>query len=87
MKPSDPLQLGGGNAPFLYSSARLGNLTLSSAFQPIFSLSHRRSIGYEALLRVRDPAGKEVHPLAVLDRTVERGRWNNLERSVQALAV
>ncbi|MBC8751716.1 EAL domain-containing protein [Paraburkholderia sp. WC7.3b] len=63
----------------------LGNLTLSSAFQPIFSLSHRRSIGYEALLRVRDPAGKEVHPLAVLDRTVERGRWNNLERSVQLL--
>ncbi|MGF6506166.1 EAL domain-containing protein [Paraburkholderia sp. 32] len=85
MKPSELLQFRGSNAPLLNTSARLGDLTLSSAFQPIFSLSHRRSIGYEALLRVRDPTGKDVHPLAVLGRTAEQGRWDNLERGVQLL--
>lgn len=34
---------------------------------------------------MRDPIGKEVHSLAVLGRTVERGRWDNLERGVQLL--
>lgn len=65
--------------------ARFADLTLSSAFQPIFSLAHRRSIGYEALLRARDPAGNDVPPLAVFGRSFAPGRWSNLERGVQLM--
>lgn len=36
---------------------------LSSHFQPIYSFPHRRPVGHEALLRVRDPAGQELAPL------------------------
>jgi EAL domain-containing protein (putative c-di-GMP-specific phosphodiesterase class I) len=79
------LQFHESNAPSSFSSARWGDLTLSSAFQPIFSISHRRAIGYEALLRGRDPVGNEVQPLAILDRPNEPGRWSNLERGVQWL--
>ena len=67
------------------SFARLRDLTLSSAFQPIFNLSHHRPIGYEALLRACAPAGNEVLPMAVLNRAPAPGRWNNLERGVQLL--
>jgi EAL domain-containing protein (putative c-di-GMP-specific phosphodiesterase class I) len=79
------MKLSGSKTWFESSFVRLGCLTLSSAFQPIYSLSHGRSIGYEALLRARDPAGNEIPPLAVLERYPVRGRWNNLERSVQLL--
>lgn len=36
--------------------------TLSSAFQPVFSLTHGRLIGHEALLRVVDAAGQPMPP-------------------------
>jgi EAL domain-containing protein (putative c-di-GMP-specific phosphodiesterase class I) len=35
---------------------------LSSHFQPIYSLAHRRAVGYEALIRARDPGGRAVSP-------------------------
>jgi EAL domain-containing protein (putative c-di-GMP-specific phosphodiesterase class I) len=85
MEPSDLLHFAGNDAPFQPSVARFGELILSSAFQPIFNFSHNCPIGYEALLRAHDPAGKEVPPLAVLNRSFARGRWNNLERGVQLL--
>jgi EAL domain-containing protein (putative c-di-GMP-specific phosphodiesterase class I) len=85
LEPANLLQFPGSDIPFRSSFARFGELTFSSAFQPIFSLSHRRSIGYEALLRAQNPAGDEVPPLAVLGRSSARGRWNNLERGVQLL--
>ena len=44
---------------------RLGVLTLSSHFQPIYSLSHARVVGHEALLRAHDAAGQPVSPLEV----------------------
>jgi len=47
--------------------ARHGGLELSSHFQPIYSFPHRRPVGYEALLRVQDPAGRAVPPLAFFD--------------------
>jgi len=37
--------------------------TLSSNFQPIFSLSHRRPIGYEGVLRVIDENNHPIEPM------------------------
>jgi len=44
------------------------NLRLMSHFQPIFSLVHKRPVGYEALLRAQDQAGNNISPLAVFNR-------------------
>ncbi len=41
------------------------DLELSSAFQPIFSIAHRKAIGFEALLRAKDASGNPVSPMAV----------------------
>lgn len=89
MKLESPelLQLPARDASSPRSYARLGNLTLSSAFQPVFSLAHRRSIGYEALFRANDTDGNAIAPTAVFARTHLKARWNNLERGVQWLHV
>ncbi|CAN5432951.1 EAL domain-containing protein [soil metagenome] len=56
--------------------ARYGNVTLRTHFQPIYSLSHRRVVGHEALLRARDPSGLPISPPALFDRcrTIEELR-------------
>lgn len=38
---------------------------LHSAFQPIYSLAHKRIVGYEALIRGKDPQGKSVSPFDI----------------------
>lgn len=43
------------------------DLRLFSHFQPIFSLVHKRPVGYEALLRARNQTGTNIPPLAVLN--------------------
>lgn len=43
-------------------------LSLYSYFQPIFSLAHKRPVGYEALLRARDLSGSNVSPLEIFGR-------------------
>ena len=40
---------------------------LRSHYQPIFSLSHRRAVGYEALVRPVDAQGKALSPLTLFD--------------------
>ena len=47
------------------ASHRFGDFALGSAFQPIFSYSHRRIVGHEALLRATDPNGRLVSPQAM----------------------
>jgi len=42
------------------------DLRLVSHFQPIFSLAHKRPVGYEALLRARNQNGDSIPPLDVL---------------------
>ncbi|KPD16405.1 hypothetical protein ADM96_26285 [Burkholderia sp. ST111] len=81
------LQFPASDASSSRSFARFGNLTLSSAFQPVFSFAHRRSIGYEALLRANDPTGNAIAPSAVFGRTHPKATWTNLERGVQWLHV
>ena len=49
--------------------AAFESMTLASHFQPIYSLSHRRTVGHEALLRVTDRNGMAAAPLALLRRT------------------
>jgi len=41
-------------------------LRLRSHFQPIFSLAHRRPVGYEGLIRATRPGGGSVAPLDLL---------------------
>jgi EAL domain-containing protein (putative c-di-GMP-specific phosphodiesterase class I) len=47
------------------STAQVGAFTISSHFQPIYSLSHARVVGHEALLRARGADGKPLSPLEV----------------------
>ena len=44
------------------TTAHEGGHILKSAFQPIYSLSHCRAVGHEALLRASDANGKPVSP-------------------------
>lgn len=48
---------------------RFGDIQLDSAFQPIFSLAHRRPVGFEALLRPYTADGSPLSPLKVFDMT------------------
>ncbi len=54
------------NLSNLYVSADYRQLTLSSHFQPIFSISHRRPVGFEGLIRCKDQQGKSLSPLELL---------------------
>lgn len=48
----------------------LHGLQLSSHFQPIFSLAHRRPVGHEALMRVSDQ-GQAISPLTLFERCTD----------------
>jgi EAL domain-containing protein (putative c-di-GMP-specific phosphodiesterase class I) len=65
--------------------------TLASHFQPIFSLSHGRVVGHEALLRPTDPQGRAVAPPGFFDvgADVEAGATELLwrDRLVRGLHV
>jgi EAL domain-containing protein (putative c-di-GMP-specific phosphodiesterase class I) len=64
---------------------RYGDLTLYSAFQPIFSLSHMRAAGYEALLRAHNSLDASVSPLDVFGRAARLGDLLELDRLAQSL--
>jgi EAL domain-containing protein (putative c-di-GMP-specific phosphodiesterase class I) len=64
---------------------RLGDLRLGSHFQPIYSLSHARVVGHEALLRTRDAAGTPIPPpevFASFKTAAELSRCDRLSRFV-----
>ena len=44
------------------------DLRLSSVFQPIFSLAHKRIVGYEALVRAENIQGQPVRPDLLFQR-------------------
>ncbi len=58
--------------------------TLRSAFQPIFSLSHQRAVGYEALLRA-ERNGSPVAPPAVFGSVEKLEQTVLLDRTCRAL--
>ena len=57
---SDLLQFDGNQ-----TVGSFADLAIRSHFQPIFSVAHSRSVGFEAFMRSTDPNGHPVSPLDV----------------------
>jgi EAL domain-containing protein (putative c-di-GMP-specific phosphodiesterase class I) len=55
-------------------------LTLRSVFQPVVSITHKRIVGYEALLRATDQSGRAIRPDAVFARAPGKGAALAFER-------
>jgi EAL domain-containing protein (putative c-di-GMP-specific phosphodiesterase class I) len=66
-------------------SVEHGEWTLSSVFQPVFSLSHMRAVGYEGLLRAHDALDRPVSPLDVFGQASRVGEALQIDRLAQAL--
>jgi len=69
------------------TTAAFKGLQLTSAFQPIFSLAHRRAIGHEALLRACTFRGDAVSPLDVFGMVTVEAETTHLDRLCRALHV
>lgn len=63
------------------------DFTVASAFQPIFSLSHRNPVGYEALCRPSDAGGLSVSPLALFGQVKDEADNVLLDRLCRAIHV
>jgi len=61
--------------------------TLASAFQPIFSLSHRNPVGYEALCRASAADGSAVPPLTLFGQPYGESDAVLLDRLCRAVHV
>lgn len=66
-------------------SVRHGELSLTSAFQPVFSLAHLRAVGYEGLLRAHDRLDRAVSPLDVFGQAARLGELLDVDRLTQTL--
>jgi EAL domain-containing protein (putative c-di-GMP-specific phosphodiesterase class I) len=74
--------------PGLDKHFRFLDYKLRSAFQPIFSLSHRRSVGFESLVRGQHlRTGVPVSPIELFKLAAERGEVLSLDQQCQALHV
>jgi len=60
---------------------------LATHFQPIFSLAHRRPVGYEALIRGTDSNGKDYLPAELLAQAPAGVARMQLDRQCRALHV
>lgn len=68
-----------------YFSAQFGDLSLTSVFQPIFSIAHRKPVGYEGLVRAHDASGRQVSPLQVFQRPDSTKQHLELDRTCRLL--
>ncbi len=59
--------------------------TLRSVFQPVLSITHKRVVGYEALLRVTNAAGVPVSPSTLFDRARAAADMLLLDRLARCL--
>ncbi|AFJ02217.1 hypothetical protein Q7C_1060 [Methylophaga frappieri] len=92
--PNKPLTSQNQNTP-LNMAATYRGLQLVSHFQPILSVSHRRPVGFEGLIRSRDSRGHSLSPAVLLnlpqtseahlslDRLCRRLHMHNFARQVQ----
>ncbi|MDA8382042.1 MAG: EAL domain-containing protein [Betaproteobacteria bacterium] len=64
-----------------------GGYSIGSAFQPIFSLAHRRAVGFEGLLRAREGAGAPVPPEQVFRSSGSEGERVRLDRLCRTVHV
>lgn len=62
-----------------------GEYTVFSVFQPVFSVSHRRAVGYHASLRARDDAERHVPSHEVFTQAARRGDLLELGRLAESL--
>jgi len=60
---------------------------LSSHFQAIYSLAHRRPVGYEALIRAIDSYGRQVPPIELFSKAPHGEARILLDRQCRALHV
>jgi EAL domain-containing protein (putative c-di-GMP-specific phosphodiesterase class I) len=74
-----------------YSQGERGEgdeFNLSSHFQPIYSLTHRRPVGYEGLIRaVHSASGRRVEPLELFSKAPRGEERIRLDRQCRALHV
>jgi EAL domain-containing protein (putative c-di-GMP-specific phosphodiesterase class I) len=68
-------------------TAQFRDFNIASAFQPIFSLSHRSPVGYEALCRARAPDDTPVSPLALFGQVQDESDNVLLDRLCRAVHV
>ncbi|TKC89379.1 EAL domain-containing protein [Trinickia terrae] len=66
-------------------AVQFNEFALTSAFQPIFSVSHMRAVGYEGLLRAHDALDRPVPALDVFGEAARHGELHHLDRLAQAL--
>ena len=62
-----------------------GSYTVFSVFQPVFSVSHRRAIGYHASLRAHDEDERQVPSHEVFTQAARRGDLLELGRLAESL--
>ncbi|TAM02484.1 MAG: EAL domain-containing protein [Paraburkholderia sp.] len=62
-----------------------GSYTIFSVFQPVFSVAHRRAIGYHASLRAHDEHGQQVPSQEVFTQAARRGDLLELGRLAESL--
>jgi EAL domain-containing protein (putative c-di-GMP-specific phosphodiesterase class I) len=55
-------------------------MPITSHYQPIISLAHRRVVGYEALLRAKRPDGSFCPPLEAFEHAKEQNRLEQFDR-------
>src|SRR5690349_24826077 len=60
---------------------------LTSHFQPIFSLAHRRPVGYEGLIRATSSRGRSVTPYELFSKATQVEARVRLDRQCRALHV
>lgn len=68
-------------------SGSFRDFTVASAFQPIYSLSHRNPVGYEALCRPVNAEGVPVSPLALFGQVKDESDNVLLDRLCRAVHV
>jgi EAL domain-containing protein (putative c-di-GMP-specific phosphodiesterase class I) len=66
-------------------TVRYGASTVFSVFQPVFSVSHRRAIGYHASLRAHDEEGRQIPSHEVFTQAARRGDLLELGRLAESL--
>src|SRR6266581_4497544 len=74
-----------------YSQGERGErdeFSLSSHFQPIYSLAHRRPVGYEGLIRaIHSASGRRVEPMELFSKAPRGEERIRLDRHCRALHV
>jgi len=63
------------------------NYILSSAFQPIISIAHRRAVGYEGLIRARTDEGASTSPLELFSTPQNSSEHLSLDRLCRRLHI